>query len=62
VSRQTLSAAAEAGEIADGIDTDRESALLFFMIQGLIGPILIGILSPADALALLDHQLDRIFR
>lgn len=30
--------------------------------QGLIGPILIGIYSPADALALLDHQLDRIFR
>ena len=32
--------------------------MLFFFIQGLIGPILI----PADALALLDHQLDRIFR
>jgi DNA-binding transcriptional regulator YbjK len=61
VSRQTLRAAAEAGEIAGGIDTDREAAMLFFMIQGLIGPILIAILSPADALALLDHQLDRIF-
>lgn len=62
VSRQTLRAAAEAGDIADGIGTDREAAMLFFFIQGLIGPILIGILSPADALALLDHQLDRIFR
>ncbi|MGH3152535.1 MAG: TetR/AcrR family transcriptional regulator [Streptosporangiaceae bacterium] len=61
-SRQTLRAAAGAGEIADGIDTDREAAMLFFFIQGLIGPILIGILSPADALALLDHQLNRIFR
>jgi DNA-binding transcriptional regulator YbjK len=61
VSRQSLRAAAEAGEIADGIDTDREAAMLFFMIQGLIGPILIEILSPADALALVDHQLDRIF-
>jgi DNA-binding transcriptional regulator YbjK len=60
-SRQSLRAAAEAGEIADGIDTDREAAMLFFMIQGLIGPILIAILSPADALALIDHQLDRIF-
>ena len=62
VSRQTLRAAAEAGEIADGIDTDRESAMLFFFVQGLIGPVLIGILSTADALALLDHQHDRIFR
>jgi hypothetical protein len=50
------------GETADGIDADREAAELFFMIQGLIGPILIGVLSPADALALVDHQLDRIFR
>ena len=47
VSRQSLRAAAEAGEIADGIDTDREAEMLFFMIQGLIGPILIAILSPA---------------
>jgi AcrR family transcriptional regulator len=61
VSRQSLRTAAEAGQIADGIDTDREAAMLFFMIQGLIGPILIAILSPADALALIDHQLDRIF-
>jgi BetI-type transcriptional repressor, C-terminal len=62
VSRQSLRTAAEAGEIADGIDTDREAAALFFMIQGLIGPILIGVLGPAEALALVDHQLDRIFR
>ena len=61
VSRQSLRTAAEAGQIADGIDTDREAAMLFFMIQGLFGPILIAILSPADALALVDHQLDRIF-
>jgi hypothetical protein len=31
------------------------------MIQGLIGPILVGILSPEDALGLLAHQLDRLF-
>jgi hypothetical protein len=36
--------------------------MLFFMVQGLIGPILIGVLSPADALTLVDDQLDRIFR
>ena len=47
---------------ARGIDTDREAAALFFMIQGLIGRILIGVLSAAEALGLVDHQLDRIFR
>ncbi len=62
VSRRNLRAAAEAGEIVGGIDTDREAAVLFFMVQGLIGPILIGVLSPADALTLVDDQLDRIFR
>jgi hypothetical protein len=31
------------------------------MVQGLIGPILIGVLSPADALGLVDDRLDRIF-
>jgi AcrR family transcriptional regulator len=60
-SRQSLARAAAAGEIARGIDTDREAAMLFFLIQGLVGPILIGLLRPADAVALIDHQLDRIF-
>jgi|HubBroStandDraft_1064217.scaffolds.fasta_scaffold07157_6 AcrR family transcriptional regulator len=62
VSRRALRAAGRDGELADGIDPDSEGAMLFFMIQGLIGPILIGLLSPAEALALVDHQLDRIFR
>jgi AcrR family transcriptional regulator len=61
VSRQSLAAAARAGELAAGIDADREAAMLFFLIQGLVGPVLIGVLTPADALVLLDHQLDRIF-
>jgi AcrR family transcriptional regulator len=62
VSKHTLRTAQQAGQIAAGIDADREAAMLFFMVQGLIGPILIGVLSPADALDLVDHQLDRIFR
>ncbi|MEP7023872.1 MAG: hypothetical protein ABJB47_08710 [Actinomycetota bacterium] len=45
-----------------GTDTDREAAVLFFTTQGLIGPVLIGLYTPSDALALLDAQLDRIFR
>jgi DNA-binding transcriptional regulator YbjK len=62
VSRQALHAAEQAGELAPDIDPDSEGAMLFFLIQGLIGPILIGLLSPAEALALIDHQLDRVFR
>jgi hypothetical protein len=62
VSKYNLRAAQQAGKLADGIDVDREAAMLFFLVQGLIGPTLIGILSPADALDLIDHQLDRIFR
>lgn len=61
-SRETLRAAQQAGEVADDVNADREAAMLFFMVQGLIGPILIGVLSPAEALALVDHQLDRLFR
>ena len=61
-SRAQLRAAAKAGEIAAGIDTDREAAALFFATQGLIGPVLIGLFAPDEALAVLDHQLDRIFR
>jgi AcrR family transcriptional regulator len=60
--RAQLRAAAEAGELADGVDTDHEAALLFFTTQGLIGPILIGLLTPEQALDQLDRHLDRLFR
>ncbi|WP_326551804.1 hypothetical protein [Micromonospora sp. NBC_01813] len=36
--------------------------LLCFLTQGLVGPILIGLYSPDEALALVDAQLDRVFR
>lgn len=62
VSRQILRGAQGEGTLAEGVDPDSEAAMLFFMIQGLIGPVLIGLLSPAQALALVDHQLDRVFR
>jgi AcrR family transcriptional regulator len=57
-----LSAAAANGELRDGIDLPRESAALFFLLDGLIGPVLIGVVTPAAALDILDHQLDRMFR
>jgi AcrR family transcriptional regulator len=62
VSRGRLREAAAAGELADGIDPDLEGEALFHLTQGLIGPVLIGVLDADAALAVLDHQLNRIFR
>ena len=39
-----------------------EAPALYFLTQGLIGPILIGLYRPDEALALVDAQLDRVFR
>lgn len=57
-----LRAAADNGELREGIDLGREATALFFLLDGLIGPVLIGVLTPQAALDILDHQLDRIFR
>ena len=54
--------AAADGLLNEGIDPAREATALYFLIQGLIGPVLIGQLTPDEAVDLLDHQLDRIFR
>jgi AcrR family transcriptional regulator len=62
VSQAQLRAAADADELTEGIDADREAAALYFLAQGLIGPILIGLFTPDHALALMDYHLDRIFR
>lgn len=57
-----FTAAAADGLLNEGIDPVREATALYFLIQGLIGPVLIGQLTPDQAVDLLDHQLDRIFR
>ncbi|MBX6750966.1 MAG: TetR family transcriptional regulator C-terminal domain-containing protein [Micromonosporaceae bacterium] len=57
-----LEAARQAGELRRGVDVDAEAAGLFFLIQGLIGPMLIGACTPDEGLALVDRHLDRIFR
>lgn len=57
-----FTAAAADGLLADGIDPAREAEALYFLVQGLIGPVLIGQFAPEAALAVLDHQLSRIFR
>ena len=60
-SRSQLQEAASDGELASGIDPEQEAAALYFLAQGLVGPLLIGLFTPAQAFAILDHQLDRIF-
>ena len=62
VSRAQLRDAHDAGELVGGIDVDDEAATLFFAVQGLIGPVLIDLMTPDQALALLDRRLDRLFR
>jgi AcrR family transcriptional regulator len=54
--------ASRLGELRDGIDPDVEAPALYFLSQGLVGPILIGLYSPDEAMALVDAQLDRVFR
>lgn len=62
VSRENLAKAKAAGEIRRGIDTDQAAEALFFMIQGLIGPIVIGLYTPSEAMAKIDAELDSIFK
>jgi AcrR family transcriptional regulator len=57
-----FTAAAAAGQLNEGVDPAHEAAALYYLIQGLIGPVLIGQLTGDQALDLLDHQLGRIFR
>jgi AcrR family transcriptional regulator len=61
-SRATLTAAAAEGLLSDGIDPVKEADAFYFLVQGLIGPVLIGQFPPEAALDLLDHQLSRIFK
>ncbi len=60
-SKANLRAAQAAGELALDTDPDTEATSLYFLTQGLVGPILIGLFTPADALALIDRHLDRVF-
>jgi AcrR family transcriptional regulator len=39
-----------------------EAATLFWLTQGLLGPVLIGYYTPDQALAMLEAELDRVFR
>jgi AcrR family transcriptional regulator len=60
--RAQFAAAAADGLLNEKIDPVKEADAFYFLVQGLIGPVLIGQLTPEEALAILDHQLTRIFR
>lgn len=62
VSVATFREASRLGELRDGVDPDVEAATLYFLTQGLVGPIVVGLYSPDEALTLVDAQLDRVFR
>jgi AcrR family transcriptional regulator len=57
-----FTAAAADGLLNEGVDPGHEAAALYYLVQGLIAPVLIGQLTPDQALDLLDYQLARIFR
>ncbi len=59
--RQNLHAAQTAGALQPIDDLDKEAAALFYMVQGLIGPTLIGAMSKKEAIALVDHELNRLY-
>lgn len=62
VSRDQLRSASDANRLAEGADPEAEATELFFLVQGLIGPVLIGEISNAEAEALLERKLTALFR
>jgi AcrR family transcriptional regulator len=61
VSRLQLRQARDAGELGPGIDPDHEAVALYLLSQGLVAPVVVGLLSPDQARAILARELDRIF-
>jgi AcrR family transcriptional regulator len=60
--RDQMRSASDAGRLAKGIDPDAAAPELFFLVQGLIGPVLIGAISTAEAEAILERKLAALFR
>jgi TetR/AcrR family transcriptional regulator, transcriptional repressor of bet genes len=49
------------GELPASCDPQQEADILFALVQGLLGPVLLGHYPPETALAIVDHHLDRLF-
>jgi len=56
-----MRSAAAAGYLADGVDPERDGLALFALTQGLVGPLLLGAVTESQAMAVLDHQILRLF-
>jgi AcrR family transcriptional regulator len=61
-SRRLLATAQDAGELRPGVDPETTATSLFFLSQGLVGPVLIGLLTPGEAIAIIEQRLDEIFQ
>jgi TetR/AcrR family transcriptional repressor of bet genes len=61
VSRSLVRDAVAAGDTVPGLDADHEATVFYLLVQGMVGPLLVGALSPDEAVATLDAQLDRLF-
>ncbi len=61
VTEAQLASAAKAGQLRPGVDVRDEAAALFYATQGLVGPVLLGVVSGRRAASILDRQLDRLF-
>ncbi|WP_161982949.1 TetR/AcrR family transcriptional regulator [Candidatus Frankia alpina] len=61
VTTEQLGAAQRDGHLRPDLDPEQEAASLFWLAHGLVGPLLVGLYTPTQALTILDHHLDRIF-
>jgi AcrR family transcriptional regulator len=55
-------AAEAAGELAPGVDPERDATALYLLLQGLVGPVLVHLFTPEQALAIAGERLDALFR
>lgn len=62
VSEASLTQAQVAGELRSGVDPVQAGNSLFFMIQGMIGAILVNAITARKAMKVVDQELDRIFK
>ncbi|HZC99607.1 MAG TPA: TetR/AcrR family transcriptional regulator [Actinomycetes bacterium] len=58
---EQLRRAQDDGELPATCNPQREADILFALVQGLLGPVLLGHYPPETAMAIVDHHLDRLF-
>jgi AcrR family transcriptional regulator len=59
---ERLAAARDAGDLAPGADPRQEAVILWSLVDSQATAIVLGGRTPADAVATVDYQLDRLFR